>query len=280
MGGLDPEDDANRTAVAGCEMFDQETNEWTRLPSMTVERDSHVAIAKTLFSGTRIYVFGGFGANNAAGYGCYLDSCEYLDIGNDTWTMMDVKMTTPRGDSAGVLLNPTTLVFCAGDDGEEITSKCESFDLDSHTFSPFPDMLGTRAQHAAVLYKGSIVVIGGEDHDWTELSTCEQFDPNENQWKPFSPLNEPIKLPGAVVVEDKIFIVDRCHEVDIYDGISWSTVQHTIGCGSPYSIFYRGMVVVFDPNNGTPSICDFTTMTGSVLPSPSVPRGLVVAVSF
>lgn len=166
-----------------CEMFDKETSEWTALPSMSTKRCLDPGVVVQEVAGRhRVYVFGGYEGEGD------LDSCEYLDVGDDKWTLVEARMSTPRSGTAAVLLDHNTAVVCGGDEKKRLSS-CESFDLVCHTFSPFPDMSESRCCHAAVLYNHSIVVIGGQDQGWNYLASCEQFDRAENKWVSFPSLN-------------------------------------------------------------------------------------------
>ena len=202
------------------ELLDSETGVWTKLPSMNVERAFYpIAVAIQRRAANRIYMFGG-GIDDAN----KLDSCEFLDVGDDRWTLLEARMNTPRSCACAVLLDHTTIVICGGftSGADNGVSSCESLDLNTHTFSPFPDMLMPRFGHAGVHYNGTIVVIGGGGRG----RACEQFDPAVFRWTPFAPISEERGgYVDAAVVNGKIYasiIYDR--SVQVYDGAAWITV--------------------------------------------------------
>lgn len=239
------------------DIFDAETGVWTELPDVITERPyypSPVAIQHGE-EGHRIYLFGGGDRNMNI-----LDSCAFIDVGEYQWTVLEAKMTTPRAFASAILLDRTTIVICGGydDDGNELSS-CESLDLNTHTFSPHPDMLQPRYYHAGVHYNGTIVVLGGSPDD----GTCEQFDPAVFEWTPFAPLpGKPHEDVKAAVVEDKIYaLIVHDTSVQVYDGTTWTAVPQFPKTSAYRSVVALGGKVVvigtdtdaFDPVTGVMS---------------------------
>lgn len=173
--------------------------------------------------GHRIYIFGG--AEYVDHTLQYLDSCEFLDVGDSQWTLIGTKMDTPRWHTRAVLLDDKTIVICGGTatDGKS-TSACDMFDLATHTFSPFPDMEMPRSNHAGVRYMGTIVVLGG----FYGRETCEQFDPTIGKWALFPPCRALAGGAHADVVADKIYAVSAMFvtsDIYVYDGSAWGAVS-------------------------------------------------------
>ena len=153
------------------EMFCVETGQWTKLPNMTTQRGYGPGAVVTEHGGThRIFVFGGYALGAQK-----LDSAEFIELVEEgekmEWQRIEAKMSTPRITTTAVLLDRDTVVICGGHSGKSLLSSCESFNIHTLTFSPFPDMLEDHCRHAAVHYNGTIVVMGGH----LNKPACEQF---------------------------------------------------------------------------------------------------------
>ena len=136
-------------------------------------------------------------------------------------------MSTPRGEMAAAFLDSTTVVLCAGY-YSKCLALCESFDLVTHTFSPFADLIEPRSAPVAVHYNDTVVVIGGSK-DGSYLSSCEEYDRETNKWRPFAKLNKGRSYIGAAVSHSNIFVVgsssdDNKIRIDIFDGTAWAVV--------------------------------------------------------
>ena len=257
-----------------CRLFDADTEQWSGLPSTTVGRGFWPAVAVVRRKKChRIYVFGGRDG------GWRLDSCEFLDVDEDQWTLLGAKMARPRSSACAVLLDDTTIVICGGASTyDKETDSCESLDLNTHTFSPFPDMLAPRYGHAAVRYNETIVALGGHD----KRKTCEQFDPAVCKWTPFPPLSEGRAYPGAAVVENNIYVAGDSMWVDMYDGAVWERVmflpprrEHCT------AVALGGKLVVLGGGSVEIDIVDPATRAALHLPSEiQCGRRCTVAVSF
>ena len=136
-------------------------------------------------------------------------------------------MIMPRANMCAVLLDYTTIAICGGTvNPRQHTSACEKFDLTSHAFSPLPDMIEPRSNHATVHYRGNIVALGG--CSTVNSSQCEQFDPVVCKWTPFPPCDALCYGAKAAVAADKIYAVDARVVVDtinVYDGSAWGCVS-------------------------------------------------------
>lgn len=269
-----------------CELFDAETGKWSRLPQPIRQRAFNPAVvAVQRGAAHRLYAIGGHINGKES-----LDSCEFLDIGDDQWTLIEARLEEPRSVTCAVLLDHTTVVICGGHNDLSTLRLCESLDLNTHTFSPFPDMLEHRCAHAGVHYNGTIVVLGGlivtGKRGYTdETATCEQFDPAVFKWTPFASLHECRKYFGAAVVEGKIYAASACFatdSVEVYDGSAWSIVTRMPGktrCWiSPVAL---GGKLVITKDTGEVDAYDPATKLWSVLPS-MIPgdHEYVAAISF
>ena len=259
------------------EILDSETGMWTKLPDMNVKR-SHYPSAMAVQRGARdrIYMLGGGDYNDNV-----LDSCEFLDVGDDQWTLLEAKMATPRTCACAVLLDHTTIVVCGGAvyDDETGVSSCESLDLTTHTFSPIPDMLVPRFGHAGVHYNGTVVVVGGASRE----NTCEQFDPAVFKWTPFAPVSEDdVGYVDAAVVNGMIYArIAHDGSVRVYDGAAWTVVTRvprSVTAGTVVAL--GGKLCVIHSYQTRADVFDPATNSWSILAAAFHPALNLVAVSF
>ena len=247
---------------------------WTDLPNMTTRRAQYpgvVAIRRG--AGHRIYVFGGHDGTK------YTDSVEFLDVGESEWTLLEATMTVARSDTCAVLLDHTTIVICGGFAYNHRMNKCESLDLITNTFSPLPDMLKHRFEHAGVHYNGTIVVIGGSDF---RDDTCEQFDPAAFKWTHFASTNKCRGYVAAAVIEGKIYVSGGPDDaVEVYDGSVWSVVTHMPqSLHRPSAVALGGKLVVIGTFCSDVDVFDPDAHLWSCLTKTGEYRNSCVAVSF
>ena len=246
-----------------CKLFDAETGKWTSLPIMNTIRIGHPGVVVVPWGPSyRVYVFGGHdGISN-------LNSCEFLDIGESQWTLVEETMASIRILTCAVLLDHNTVVICGGYDALKTVATCEKFDLTTQTFSSFPDMLDKRNDHCGVHYKGTIVIVGGYNVSRLQCDACEQFDPVDSKWVRIAPLNYGRSGAGAAVIEDKIYVVAGYSYgyVERYDGSVWSTV-----CDAPNhkessrcAVSFRGRLVVLGHPTGIVDVLDPVTKSWNV----------------
>lgn len=154
-------------------------------------------------------------------------NCCYLNLGDTEWIpIVDQMKMDRRGPTATIIDN--SVIICGGTYAD--TLKCESFDLVSHTFSSFPDMIDTRSFHCAVLYNNSLVVIGGQsgaDGFSAVIGSCERFNRVKQQWELIAPLNNARAWFGAAIIKDEIFVAGGfgVDSVEMFDGTSWLIVS-------------------------------------------------------
>ena len=212
-----------------CKMFDAESGTWTDLPYMPAMEYAYFGyVVVPRKACHRIYIFGGY---HTAGSDYVGNECKFIDIeDNGKWTTIDERMSINRAWTCAVLLDHDTIVICGGNDQESFRSirSCDRFDLTTHTFLSFPDMLTPRAGHAGVHYNGTIVV-GGGYIDQTSTRTCEQFDPTIGEWRSFPYLNYTHVDAGWTVVGDMIYAVGgrnwKGEGIEIYDGWAWKALN-------------------------------------------------------
>ena len=261
MVGLNfPINDRTPQAVDGSsELIDVQTNTVTFSPHVSHVRNRGPGVAVVRReAGHRIYMFGGHDRFAT------LTSCEFIDVVEGRfqgpWTRVDANMALARLHTCAVLLDHNTIIICGGRSMGFPDSyvACELFDLTTHTFSPFPDMLEARSEHAGVHYMGTIVVIGG----FIQKQSCEQFDPAIGKWSPFASLNKGRQQLGAAVVEDKIYVAGGYNSsLEVYDGSTWSVVATTVPRWNPRKVICLGeevgvfvtkdRVEVYNPHTNT-----------------------------
>jgi N-acetylneuraminic acid mutarotase len=64
-----------------------------------------------------------------------------------------------------------------------------------------------RSGHAAIAFKGKIIVVGGHSAVNDEnLASVEAYDPSNNTWECLTPLLKPRYLPSLVVIDDCLYV--------------------------------------------------------------------------
>ena len=205
-----------------CRMFDITTGQYIAMPKLNVARGySPGAVVIQHAQQSRIYVFGGLTDTLQS------DTCEFIDVGDTQWTLLEARMYIPRIYAYAVVLDAISIVLCGGYMGDASqTNRCEVLDLTTHKFASFPDMLEARHGHGGVHYNDTIVIIGGYSKPVDSLRTCEQFIPAIGKWTPFAPLVNGRHGAAAAVLHDNIYVVGgyKLESIEVYDGSVWSIV--------------------------------------------------------
>lgn len=239
------------------EIFITDTNKWSCLPSITSRRGKCPGVIVHEVSGRyRIILFGGY--NNISP----LDSCEYLDIGDNDWTDISSVMSTSRRGLTATLLDHNTVVICGGSSQRPVDEanhhhlrSCEQFDLTTHAFSQFPDMIRDHAYHAAIRYADSIVIFDNFNYNKAIPGTNEIFDRIQNKWMELLPCTLIVYVRDAAVINNNIYAVGQSvtHTslIEIFDGTSWSylTFLPTEGYCTHVTSFENRLVLLGEQKN-------------------------------
>ncbi|MBI3606224.1 MAG: hypothetical protein HY202_09410 [Nitrospirae bacterium] len=181
---------------------------WTILHPMAEER-SHCGAAS---AGGRLFVFGGGGTGFKS-----LQSVEFYHPEEDRWGP-STPMPTLRSGLVSLPLNSLIYVMGGGfknpDGTFNFLTVVELFDPASHSWQKGPALRKKHDAPAAALYGGSIYLFGGHHPDAPAgpltdpaFSSSERFDPIQKGWEEISPLPTPRFSPGAVAVDNRIWVM-------------------------------------------------------------------------
>ena len=219
------------------------------------------------------------------------DSCCFLDVENGPgeWTVLDAKMRSKRMAACAILLDHSSVVICGGFSDRHYCDDmfgCELFDLNTHTFSSFSNMIESRFAHAGVHYNGTIIVLGGRGveipaFDIVRKTTCEQFDPVVGKWKLIAPLQHARSHFGAAVIDNNIYAVGDVLDIEMYDGSTWASVAMlpTVHLNAS-AVCLGGKLVTFGRREDDVHTYDPLTGTWQVLCKMPFGVDQIIAVSF
>jgi hypothetical protein len=186
------------TQIAGAELFNPATGEFTPLPAMFEPRHSHTATP--LDDGT-ILLAGGFGAG-----GRYLNSAELYDPATRTFTRA-ADMPASRAGHAAVPLEDGTVLLVGGTgEGWIFLSTAEIYDPAHAAFVQVGPMSVPRAALGAVrLQDGRVLVTGGHTGRRAAMvvyATAEMYDPQTRRFEPAGEMITERHKHDAVLLQD------------------------------------------------------------------------------
>ncbi|MFO0971928.1 MAG: kelch repeat-containing protein [Phycisphaerae bacterium] len=175
--------------LAGAELFDPDTNEFSAGPEPQMRRTEHRAVK--LLDG-KVLVVAGFSSPTVG------QTAELYNPVTNEFVATANQMSVDHGSGATATLLADGRVLVAGGqssalvNGSNVIAKTDLYDPATNSFSPGPDMGTSRQGHQAVLMPdGTVLVIGGQTEvitdDSTEsvdLDTSETYDPVANTFTP------------------------------------------------------------------------------------------------
>jgi N-acetylneuraminic acid mutarotase len=201
--------------VANLEMYDPETDTWTRLSPMSLAR---VGPAVAVLNG-KIYVMGGF---DPMQYWSANPTVEIYDIKTGRWSR-GPSMPTGVSWASAVVLDGK--IYVLGGVGFHYYDIMQIFDPSTNRWSYGPSFKGGRYLHAAVAYGGKIYLIGGDSWETGSdviYNDIQVYDPVSNSWSAKRPMPTAATGLSAVAWEGKIYL---------FAGNGFARVYH-IACDS------------------------------------------------
>ena len=212
--------------MANLEIYNPQTDKWSKGPDMLTPRHSFVAGAV----GGKIYVVGGAGELKRRGkvLGVSIKTIEVFDPATNTWQKhadMDVKWV--RNNSGGAVLDGKIYIIggavSVGGGGE--VSLTTIYDPATNTWSEGPPLNEGRGPVAtASVLNGKIYAIGGwrrekekkpgegvggRDPEQNDMHNTEELDPAANVWvqKADMPTGRYVLAPKSAAVGGKIYVM-------------------------------------------------------------------------
>ena len=214
-----------------------------------------LVVPSSIFHGKRVFVFGGY----------YMPepTFRYFDINECEWRHYQFHLINPLCDTAVCMLREETAIICGGAvfrgfSVDITTAGCTEICLRTYEKKQLPDMIVSRAGHAAVRFQGAIIVIGGNMFD----PECERLCIDDTHWREMATPNRYFRRCSAAVVNDSfLYAVDNNlidpiqWHVELYDGTMWTEVGLSTPLGErtycrlvPFE--YDGKLAVFDKYDG------------------------------
>jgi hypothetical protein len=153
-------------------------------------------------------------------------------------------------------------------------------------WSSVSGLLGSREMHSMVLYRSTLVVLGGRNpSNWNGINTCEQYNHTSNLWSSFAAFTTARALFAAAVVLDKIYIAggNNGPTVEVWNGTSWSFLPTSMVSAHQggAAVSFQGMLVVLGGQNMTEVYNPITAIWATLPPMLACPfRADMAAVSF
>ncbi|MCC6544268.1 MAG: hypothetical protein IT392_07165 [Nitrospirae bacterium] len=200
------------TSLCSTEIYDPETDVWSRGKDMPTVRSGTVAAVLN----NKIYVMGG-GLKLHDGRFQFFRIVEIYDPENDTWTS-GPDMLMPHDYPASVVYN--NQIYVIGGHHPDATSGgpmtdpgfsfCEAFSPEEAVWNKLAPMPEPRFAHVSVVINDEIVVMGGaglREDGFMNFDLMESYDPVSNSWR-----DSGMRLPwpaaglGALSLNNRVFV--------------------------------------------------------------------------
>ncbi|XP_054167870.1 uncharacterized protein LOC128965244 [Oppia nitens] len=179
-----------QTGTNSCEYFQQESNEWKFLPSMSRKHHYHQLIAHSGY----LYSIGGNVNNDDNRPSNFV---EKYDLANKSWTPV-ASMINERS-SFGSVSFMDKLYVCGGKGYTESAAlnSCEMYDSITDKWIQIAPMQEKRVYMELLKYNDKLYAIGGEN-----LNTFEVYDYKSNSWSHTTLLPTKMWDFGAAVIKE------------------------------------------------------------------------------
>jgi N-acetylneuraminic acid mutarotase len=194
------------TTIAGSEIYDPSTGQWTTVGEMTIPRSF---LTTTLLPNGRVLAVGGR-VHTGPGYYDY-GAIAFADLYAPTtgkWKPTST-MTISREDHSTVLLNNGQVLAIGGttvDFNGVTVASTELYDPAAGAWTATGSMLQGRERHTAtVLQNGQVLVAGGDYYDGVNagfLTECELYDPTAGTWSVTASMSTPRYGARAALLRD------------------------------------------------------------------------------
>ena len=197
---------ANTKMVKVVEVYDPQTDTWSRKQEMSVSRFAFgISVVKK-----KIYVMGGV---NPFENPWRLDHMEVYDPTGDTWTERANMPTIRSGVEAAVVKDTIYVIAGSGwprdGQGGPKLATIEAYHPRTNRWQKKPDLPNLKTAFSTVVVDDEIYLIGGFEGVGFEkyLATVEVYDPRTERWDESPPMPTGNIPFDAAVVNGKIYIL-------------------------------------------------------------------------
>jgi hypothetical protein len=218
------------------ELYDRNSDTWTRTGNLTAARAAHVAVR---LQDGRVLVAGGLtNGPPPPAPPVVLASAELFDPATGMWTATG-SMEFAREDASITLLTEGRVLVVGGSTGGPFGTphaSAELYDPASGTWTRAADMSIARVDHIAVRLDGGNVLVAGGRGPMGALASSEIYDPNADAWTPAADMTQVREDHIATLLDDGRVLVsggdasmtERLASAEVYDPStdSWDPVEN------------------------------------------------------
>lgn len=146
--------------------------------------------------------------------------CEKYDPAADMWLVIS-SLPRRRTQHAGVTWG-SYLFVSGGLDQDSVLNSVACYDVRHDRWDIRAPMILPRADHCMVVHKNKLYVCGGWHEDETNgnrviVETVDVYDILSNSWKVLTHMPTPRYHAGAVVIDDKLYVIGGFHSDVMFD---------------------------------------------------------------
>ncbi|XP_062843055.1 kelch domain-containing protein 8A [Trichomycterus rosablanca] len=193
------------------QQYDLRKDVWALLPPMPTPRYD----ASICLQGSKLYVAGGRQCKRL------VKAFEFFDMDSRTWSTLP-SLPCKRSYS-GVLWDNTGRLYWLGGlrhggihQSSKFTKNVSIFDTNQGSWLKSEDtvsMKTKRADFAAAIVRGRVVVAGGLGHQPSVLDTVEAFHPQKRKWESLAPMATPRCSASSIVIRDRLLVVGGVNQI-------------------------------------------------------------------
>ncbi|KAK2874882.1 hypothetical protein Q8A67_022035 [Cirrhinus molitorella] len=193
------------------QQYDLRKDVWALLPPMPTPRyDTSICLL-----GSKIYVAGGRQCKRL------VKAFEVFDMESRTWSSLPSLLC--KRSYSGVLWDGAGRLCWLGGlrqggihQSSKFTKNVNIFDTNQGTWLKSEDTVPLktkRADFAAAIVRGRMIVAGGLGHQPSVLDTVEAFHPEKRKWERLSPMATPRCSASSIVIRDRLLVVGGVNQV-------------------------------------------------------------------
>ena len=207
---------SNENGISHVWTYDPQNNFWQQRHEIPADRRRGSAGA-VVYNG-KIYIAGGI----EGGHGSPATAFKWFDEYDPVTGQWKVLQDAPRErDHYHAVLHNGKMYLVGGRDTSDSSilaktiSEVDVYDFNSGSWSTLSANIPTpRGGTSSILYRGEILVIGGESGNQTlAYNTNEAFNPDNQSWRTLSPLNVGRHGTQATVLNDAVYIAAGAAQV-------------------------------------------------------------------